>query len=472
MNVEDLRRDRMALDHVMNEVANGKLSLDALTSVPAAASNAVITKLLTDLTSERAELRALRRQYTDQYEDVKPRIEAVANLEKTLIPAAVIDLKSQLQARENDLNNRIGAASEELQAIPPRLIEEARLARRVETTNTLHSNLRHRYEEARLAALSSVPNVSIIDDADVPFSPFDDKRPMVVAMFGAGALGLALLIILLLDRSDRRVRYPDQVTYGLGLPILGAVPRVKGGLSARTSDAALQMEEAFRELRMAIGYAHGAAGPLMLSVSSPESGDGKSTVAGALAGVFASQGHKVVLVDGDIRRGNLHRSIGIRRAPGLTDYLAQRAQYDEVLQPTENHGFTLIGSGTRMQSGPELLGSPAMGQLIRKLRSQFGVIIVDTPPLGAGVDAYVLGAATGNLVLVLRTGRTDGQLAEAKLSLLDRLPVRVLGVVLNDVPASRLYRQYSYLSGYNAEDEVVAPLQPIGFTPDAVAGED
>lgn len=462
ISLEDLRRDRLALDNIMKEVGSGILALDALVSVPAAAKSAVLTKLLDDLNEDKAELRVRQARYTSEDQLVKRHLAAVTNLEQVFIPAAVRELEAQLAANERELSQRVESASSELKAIPPRLIEEARYDRQVQSATTLHNNLSVRYEEARLAALSSVPDIAIIDDAKVPFAPVQDKRPLVVAGMAGGAVALALLAIFLLDRSDRRVRFPHQITDGMGLPILGAVPRVKGGLAARDRDSSVQMQEAFRELRLAIGHAYGAAGPVVLSVTSSETGDGKSTVAGSLAEVFASQGYKVILVDGDIRRGDLHRSLGVRRAPGLTDFLAGRAQLDDVLQPTER-GFTLIGSGTRMQTGPELLGTMSMAQLIRTLRSAYTVVIIDTPPLGAGVDAYVLGTATGNMILVVRTGRTDGELAEAKLTLLDRLPIRILGAVLNDVPPSRLYRHYSYLQGYQAEDEVDGPLQVAGI---------
>ena len=467
VSLEDLRRDRVAIGSIVQQVAAGNLSLEAVNAIPSAREKASLQGLLNELTSKQAELRAAQlKRYTNEHPAVVPVISAIATLKERLIPEAIRELQAEIGERERDLEARIASAGGELQQIPPRQIEEARLARRVEIANALHGNLRSRFEEARLAAVSSVADVRVHDPAKQPSTPLKNLKLLILAGFGAGGIGLALLAALLIDRMDRRVRYPEQITGGMGLPILGAIPRVKGGLQAEDPDAIIQMSEAFRELRLAIVHAHGAAGPLLVSVTSPETGDGKSTIAGSLARVFAGQGHRVLLIDGDIRRGDLHRSLGLQRAPGLTDYLAGKATLDQILQPSSDGRFTLIGSGTRMQAGPELLGSPAMQHLIRTLRSQFAVIIVDTPPLGAGVDAYILGTTTGNMVMVLRTGRTDGQLAEAKLSLLDRLPVRILGAVLNDVPPSRLYRQYSYLPGYQAEDESVAALRAAGMLED------
>jgi tyrosine-protein kinase Etk/Wzc len=94
-----------------------------------------------------------------------------------------------------------------------------------------------------------------------------------------------------------------------------------------------------------------------------------------------------------------------------------------------------------------------MAQLVGSLRTEYQAIIIDSPPLGAGVDPLLLASLTGSMVMVLRTGVTDREFAESRLSDLHRLPIRVLGAVLNDVKAEGIYRYYSYLPGYRAEDE-------------------
>jgi succinoglycan biosynthesis transport protein ExoP len=94
-----------------------------------------------------------------------------------------------------------------------------------------------------------------------------------------------------------------------------------------------------------------------------------------------------------------------------------------------------------------------MADLMAQMKTRFQVIIVDSPPLGAGIDPFVLGTLTGHMMLVFRSGETDRQMAEAKLRLLDRLPVRVLGAVLNEIQADGVYRYYSYLYGYTADEE-------------------
>jgi Mrp family chromosome partitioning ATPase len=148
----------------------------------------------------------------------------------------------------------------------------------------------------------------------------------------------------------------------------------------------------------------------------------------------------------------------VSRKPGLTDFLAGEATAEAIVQATSYPGLSFIGCGARRRAGPELLSSAAMARFVNEMRSQYDVIIVDSSPLAAGIDSYALATLTGNLVLVLRTGVTDRQLAEAKIDLLTRLPVRVLGSVLNDVRSSGEYGNYSYyLAGYELDEETATP---------------
>jgi capsular exopolysaccharide synthesis family protein len=303
--------------------------------------------------------------------------------------------------------------------------------------------------------LGSSPDVRIIDRAVTPQRPLKDRSTFVILYGFGGSLGLVVLGVLLLDKLDRRVRFPEEVTHGLRLPILAAIPNLKNanGKGRRTAENTSHVIEAFRGLRMTLLQERGHQGCLVTAITSPGSGDGKSFISVNLAFALADQGYRTLLIDGDIRRGGLHHFLGGVRKPGLTDYLAGTVSREKVIQPTAYPLLDLLASGRRLHTGPELLGSPGLRDLVRELRSQYAVILIDTPPLGAGVDPFVLGIAAGNMVLVLRTGLSDMQFTEAKLNVLDRLPVRMLGAILNGVPSGGAYRYYGYIAGYESTDE-------------------
>jgi len=192
-------------------------------------------------------------------------------------------------------------------------------------------------------------------------------------------------------------------------------------------------------------------------VTGAGAGDGKSFVSAKLALACAESGKATLLIDGDSRRGGLHRILHRPRKLGLTDHLAGAASLEAVTQSTPFAALDFIAAGSRYRDSPELLGYPAMVELLEHARAHYAVVIVDSSPLGSGVDPYTLGTLTGSLLLVLRTGTTNLALARTKLAVLDHLPIRLLGAVLNDVPRGAAYGYYAYYSyylpGYEAVEE-------------------
>lgn len=458
--LEAVQHDREALEALL---ANpDKINADAFMLIPSAKNAPDLQAALKELSQREMQLRTARELYTDQHPTVQSLKASVDVMRKQTIPDIVRSLIAQLGKQEGELSEGLKESSSTLKAIPERTIEQMRLMRDVQTKQGLFTMLASRTEEARLAAASAIPDINILDTAIAPLGPTSSTGPQIIILALLASLGGAVGLALLLDHTDSRFRYPEQASGELGLTILGAVPtikRVRGG--EPDPEEAAQVIEAFRTIRMSITNAYAGSGPIMFTISSPGAGDGKSLVSSNLALSFAEAGYRTVLVDGDTRRGQLHAMFGASRRPGLLDYLGGDAPLDSVLRTSTHEKLTLIPCGTRRHRGPELLHSQAMLQLITDLRERFDVIIVDSPPLGAGVDPFVLGAATGNMVVVLRTGATDRKMAEAKLKLLERLPIRPLGAVLNDIRAQGVYRYYTYLYGYTtSEDDEMPRLAP------------
>jgi capsular exopolysaccharide synthesis family protein len=452
---ESIRSDRAALKRAATNARDSAFSVAELEAIPAVQNASELKTALNEITTKRAEVRANLYKYTEQHPEVKRLLGEIEVLNKETVPVMVRRLDDELARRETQLSNSLATAEEELRTIPPRLMEEAKLNRQRSIAENLYTRLRERNEEAELAALSSTPDLRVIDPAKLPRRPLRDQRMQIILLAIIGSIGLAVGGVLVFDHFDPRVRYPEQITHGLRLPILAAVPQLKGhnGNGARNSENMSQAVEAFRGLRLTLLHAAGGDGRLVTAITSPGSGDGKSFVAMNLALAFAEQGYRTILIDGDTRRGTLHRFVGCSRKPGLTDLLAGTANKEQVIQSTSYPRLNLLPCGTRLQSGPELLGSPEMPALVRDLRSRYDVVLIDSPPLGAGVDPFVLGTTTGSLMIVLRAGYTDREYTEAKLSVLDGLPIRVIGAILNGVSAGGAYRYYSYLAGYEANDE-------------------
>jgi capsular exopolysaccharide synthesis family protein len=463
VEVEQLQRDQARLQEIIDEFGSGDVRIEALEVIPAASTSSELRRILDELVEARSELRVLRDRYQDDYAPIQALLTQVETIEGQAIPRVVQGIMRELQEQEADLQARVSMTQTELREIPPRTIEEGRLERRVLTTTTLYQEIRGRVEAARLAAASSIPDVRVLDAATVPSRPSQDQRLPLAAMVLFGCLGAAMGGAILLDRMDSRFRYADDVGRDIGLDILGSIPRIESGRGRRGVMNAAQALEAFRELRIHVGFAYGAAGPITLAITSPSEGEGKSLISSNLAVAFSEVGRRTLLIDGDTRRGDAHRLLGRERSPGLIDYLRERSG-DDIIQSTDHPNLDFIGSGSRGVSTPELLASPRMAHFIGTLKRTYDVIILDCPPLASGGDPLILGSLTGNLAVVIRTGSTEKALAHAKLDQLSRLPIRILGAILNDVSDRDSHHSYyaTYLPSYEPVpeegDEELTPL--------------
>ncbi|MGD2046541.1 MAG: polysaccharide biosynthesis tyrosine autokinase [Gemmatimonadota bacterium] len=460
LRLDDVRRDRQRLAAALRSFDDaGEVRIEALEVIPSARESSELRRILDDLVDARSELRVLRDRYSDDYPPVQNLLGQIQSIEQRAIPRVVGGIIEQLDGQAAGLQEQIAQNSTELEEIPPRAIDEQRLRRLVETASTTYQDVRRRVESARLAAASAIPDVSILDEAEVPQQPTGDMRLLLAAGIFLGCLGVAAGGAILLDRTDARFRYASDVSREIGLDILGSIPRIEAGRGKKGVLNAAAALEAFRELRIHIGFAYGSAGPITLAISSPAAGEGKSLVASNLAVAFSEVGQRTLLVDADTRRGDAHKLIGRQQSPGLVDYLKERSG-QEIIQKTDHGNLDFIGCGSRGTTTPELLASSRMAYFMGTLKRSYDVIIVDCPPLAAGGDAVILSTLTGNLAVVIRTGTTERALAQAKLDQLARLPIRILGAILNDVDPTDGYHYYysAYLPGYepipeDGEDE-------------------
>jgi len=445
---EQVRRDAEVINRILAEAAKSPATITDLGGITSVQQSPELSQALAELVARRATLRTTLQQYTPEHRNAKLLTAEIEKYEREILPRLTRGLLTQIGAKTNLLEERIASAGSELREIPPRIFEEGRLARQVAIATELHTNLRTRYESAQLATATTVADVQILDRAKTPHEPLKKVGITLLLMGFFGGLGLGVGLCILLDVMDPRVRYPQQISQGMGLPIHGVLPNLKAKSGHAADLRSAHALEALREVRHNISHYFTPGSPIIFTVSSPGSGDGKTFITCNLAMAFADSGYRTVVIDGDTRRSTLHRLLDMPRRPGLTDYLSGDADYRQVVKLTAFDRLHFISSGSQLQSAPNLLGGSTMTELMSSLRQEYDVIIFDSPPLAAGVDPFILATVTGNLLVVLRSGQTDRALAEAKLEAMDRLPVRVMGAVLNGIDVSRAYKYYSYLPEY------------------------
>lgn len=455
-SLEASRRERAALEEALTSSRDGGLALPALQRVASTEQASELSDAIAELTVKRNELRALRYRYEDAHPPIQRLLGEISVLERTTIPPLVRAASARMAAREATLAPRVAASVATLRGIPGRDREEGHLRRNVMLASQLYESLQMRADGTRMAEASAVADIRVLDRAVSPVVPSKDNQAAILLAALFGGVTLLSAMALAFDRSDKRFRYPEQVSKDLGLTILGAVPHLRAEPTALVKQrTSTPFQEAMRDIRLNLAYAHHQTGPLLLTVTSPGSNDGKSFLAAHLARTFAEGGARTLLIDGDLRRGQLNERFTLPRRPGLSEYLRGKQTRERIVLATTIEGLSMISSGGRHRDAPELLGAAALPFLLTELRDSFDVIICDSPPLSAGVDAVLLSAATSNMLLVVRTGVSLREVAASRLEVISRLPVTVIGAVLNDVPESNAYSYYSHyaLAGYETRSE-------------------
>lgn len=305
---------------------------------------------------------------------------------------------------------------------------------------------------------TAAAKVTVVQQATLPTTPV---VPQTMRNIGLGAvIGLLLGIGLavLRDRLDNTLKTRRDVLEASGAAAVGAVPfdpdrpnhpLVSFG-EGRSSSA-----EAFRQLRTNLQFLDVDNPPRMLVVSSAIPGEGKTTTAINLAFVLAEAGHRVVLVEADMRRPRVSRYLQLVEGVGLTNILSGTAALDDVIQATSNADVHVLAAGPHPPNPSELLGSSHMQRLLIELRERFDYIVLDAPPLLPVTDGAVLTNLADGVLLVARYGHTKQEQLTRAVENLRAIDARVLGTILNMVPSKSADYEYAY---YYDEQPVSAPL--------------
>ncbi|GAB3433744.1 polysaccharide biosynthesis tyrosine autokinase [Phycicoccus ginsengisoli] len=314
-----------------------------------------------------------------------------------------------------------------------------------------------------------------VESASLPTAPISPNLTRNVGLgFVAGML-LGLGYAVLRSQLDRKVRRPEDVQRMFGVTVAATIPRSPAMVRkdgdlvrlvvgpGRPEDPA-HTAEAFLKLRTNLQFMDIDNPPRIIVVTSPLPGDGKSSVAANLAAALSLSDRKVVLIDGDLRRPVVAESFGLVEGAGLTDVLIGRVRFSDVAQGVGSlPNLTVLAAGGTPPNPSELLGSKAMGRLLRGLADRGYTVIVDAPPVLPVTDAAVLTASADGALLVVTAGQTlDSQLGAA-LANLDAVQGRTLGVVLNRVaPRSTDSGHYGgyYGRGEGGRPAAVPALQP------------
>src|SRR5665213_128083 len=296
-----------------------------------------------------------------------------------------------------------------------------------------------------------------------PASPaYQDKTVLDKYMILAGVIGfvLGLVVLLLLDRVDDRMNSFTELEELFDENVLGQIPRErvpgrKAGIIPvlQPNDQRHPFVEAYRNLRSSLLYmTHTEPRPRTLLVTSSVPGDGKSLTATNLAITMAMGGSRVLLVDADLRKGNLQKRLNVEAETGFTEVFLQGADWHQAVRETPVAGLSLLPRGAVTQRSSEFFIGPIMDKFLKESGKEYDYVVIDTAPVMAADDVTSLAPRADGVIFVVRAEHTSSRVAHASLNMLYQRKANVLGLVFNSVHVGTgdyyyYYRYKDYAKG-------------------------
>uniref|UniRef100_UPI003562815B GNVR domain-containing protein n=1 Tax=Thioalkalivibrio sp. TaxID=2093813 RepID=UPI003562815B len=300
-----------------------------------------------------------------------------------------------LQRQMEGLSRERQELEAQLRHLPETEQEAVRLTRDVKVANELYLTMLNNGQELKVAKAGTVGNVRIIDTPIHPEEPIKPRRPLILALGVVLGGMLGVFVVLLRRLADRGVMDPEQVESETGYPVYASVlySEAQGRLAklmgrSKTSQAKLLARsqpadlaiESLRSLRTSLQFALMKADNNVIAISGPAPGVGKSFVSANFAAVLADAGKRVLLIDGDMRKGHLHQYFGEERRGGLSEVVGGTLPFSEAVR---NVGPSLdfLATGTLPPNPAELLMSPGFDELLNSASADYDLVLVDTPPI-------------------------------------------------------------------------------------------
>jgi exopolysaccharide transport family protein len=372
--------------------------------------------------------------------------------------------------RESMLHDALEKQKQEANKLNESAIDYSLLKRDLDTNRQLYEGLLEKLKEAGVSAGLRSNNFRIVDVARVPTSPIEPNIPRNLSFAFVLGLTSGVGLAFLLEGLDNTVRTTEQAQMISGLPPLGMIPlgsraAREGATSKRlviaSSKEAVelitqvrpqsQMAESYRALRTSLLLSNLGAPPKVIMITSALPQEGKTTTSINCAVVLAQKDVRVLLIDADLRRPSIHKTLGMGPRSGLSNVLTGSASLQQAITRSAIlPNLSVLPAGTPPPNPAELLASSNMRDVLAELREQYDHIVVDTPPTLSVTDAVVLSPRADAIVLVIRSGQTTKQALRRSRDILMQVNAKVSGVLLNavDLSSPDYYYYYEYQGKY------------------------
>ncbi len=350
--------------------------------------------------------------------------------------------------------------------------QDALLTKSLAVYQQIYTDLVKSRENIRLSILENLPTLVQVGAATWTSNPIRPRTASNTLIGGVTGLLIALSVIILIEFLDDTIKNKEDVVRTLGLNVLGYITEIdhkKTGVFV-TNEPRSPVSEAFRTLRTNLEYIAIEKPIQSLLVTSSGVSEGKTTISANLAAILAQGGKKVLLIDVDFGRPNLHRYFGVSNRHGLSDLFRGQCEFEEAIQTLQganNTEISLITTGALPPNPTELLGSERMRAILEKARTFADFVLLDSPPAMLA-DTHVLAPRVDGVLVVILTGRTHREVARTILESLRSGNPRLVGAVLNRIKPRHAHYGYNGSSAYSYQytDSEISRQQPA-----EIAGE-
>lgn len=355
--------------------------------------------------------------------------------------------KNQLESRAEALRQRSEEVDSEFNNLPDGMMRLARLQRDVRINEEMYVSVSGQYADMSVLKQSQFGFGRILDTGLVPNTPVSPNKKilLILGIMVGGVLSAGF--IAMREFFDNSISSVDELKL-TSLPMLSAIP-VLDKVSKRKKktfknskgdipdelvllrDRSHVASESIRRLKNNIIYQHGDIPPKTIAITSPEKGDGKSTVVSNLGVAFAEEGFKTLVVDTDFRRPKMHTYFGLSNEVGLTDYLEGKLPVQKLLKDSDLGYLKVVTAGSHTDRPESIVSSKEFKQFLKKMEDVFDVIILDTPPFGIISDSTTLLKDASVTLLVTKYRKTNRGVFLKTVEELERINANVSGIVLN-----------------------------------------
>ena len=380
---------------------------------------------------------------------------------------AVQEKRQAIQLQISNLEKIVAESETKALEVGRKMAEFEKMKTERDRQKQLYDSLLGTVQNVNVSQDVSQFDVNILEQATVAISIKPGFARSLLLGLGVGLIFSGGLLFLL-DRFNDRVATVVELTEHFTEPIYGQVPEEAPDADGRLpllnpQDTRHVYAESFRNIRSSLRFvgADGLKKSRIIIVTSPTPGDGKSTITANLALTLSfATTNKILLIDGDMRRGGLHRLFGLEGEPGLAEVLSGEAEWRKVVQPTRYKNLSFLSAGEPTSHPGELIFSAACETMMEELRQEYEVVIFDTAPVLAVDDTPSLAPKVDGTLVLYRAGRTSCRLMRNTLEALYSRNAKVLGIIFNGVdPKQPEYGYYKYTEYYYSK--TVSRKKPV-----------